>query len=92
MPGTFVVAGDMYLKQGDRDTARTLYTNSTKAPGYEAWSYKDLPVERLADLAGFEKAFKSDSGRVLGKDPKKSMAGQSSFYCVICHSSASAPH
>lgn len=92
LPGTFVVAGDMYLKQGDMSTAIRLYQNSLKAPAYESWSYGNLPVDRLGNLAGFRQRFLDDSGRILGEDPSMSMAGQSDFYCVMCHAVASAPH
>ena len=92
LPGTFVVAGDMYLKKGDISTAIRLYQNSLKAPAYESWSYKNLPVDRLGNLAQFRERFVDDSGRILGEDPNVSMAGQSSFYCVMCHAQASAPH
>ena len=85
LPGTYIVAGDMYLKKGDYKTAFTLYNNTPETPNFENWDYQDLAYDRMTNLEAYEKQFLLDSGKILGSNQNMAMAGQSEFYCKMCH-------
>ena len=85
LPGTYIVAGDMHLKKGDFSTAYALYSNSPRTPNFENWSYQHLAYDRMRNMQTYHEEFLKDSGKIMGANQKMAMAGQSEFYCKMCH-------
>ncbi|HWU75479.1 MAG TPA: hypothetical protein VN043_03160 [Rhodanobacter sp.] len=81
--GFFLNMGDMLVKSGNWQTARTIYAAAKSTPGYASWPFRHELEQRIADapanVARFNAAVPPGS-----KPPARMMLG-SSFACMACH-------
>lgn len=79
--GFFLNMGDMIVKQGDPATARRVYADAKLSKTYQAWPFKHLLDDRIAqadeNVALFRKAQPSEKTRTL--------MVSSTFACTGCH-------
>lgn len=79
--GFFLNMGDMLVKQGDPATARRIYANAKLSKTYEAWAFKAVLNDRIAqaeeNVALFRKPQPSEKTRT--------MMISSTFACTGCH-------
>ena len=79
--GFFLNMGDMLVKQGDVETARRVYANAKLSKSYEAWPFKAVLEQRIAqaeeNVALFREPHPSEKTRT--------MMVSSTFACTGCH-------
>lgn len=84
LEATFLATGDMMVKMGQFDHARTWYENAQASPTYPNWRYSKTVEERLAsDFKTLQAKFVADSGKLDVSDPALSF--QSQMGCASCH-------
>lgn len=79
--GFFLNMGDMLVKAGSPDTARTIYANARLSATYDEWPYRELLEERIRDADANVLAFRYPSA---GAKTQTIMV-TSTFACVACH-------
>jgi uncharacterized membrane protein len=81
LEGFFLNMGDMIVKQGDPATARRVYANAKLSKTYQAWPFKHVLEDRIAQAAENVALFRS------GQPGEKSrtMMFSSTFACTGCH-------
>lgn len=77
--GFFLNMGDMLTKNGDVETAMTIYENARLSKGYESWKYKPVLEARIIRAGERAKLYRRDS-----KNPPEIMFN-SAYACVGCH-------
>jgi hypothetical protein len=78
--GSFLVIGDVLVKQGEVAAGRVMYENATRVPGYDAWPHRDAIESRLAENLE-ERAAAYDQA-----DPSAWPAhGKPPLGCTLCH-------
>ena len=87
LPGTYIVIGDIYLKQGDYIRAAESYSNANLVTSFAQWPFRRLVDDRIGNLAEHEQRFILDSGQFVSNSPL-AMIGQSPVYCAMCHGNA----
>ena len=72
--------GDMLLKAGDLESAKTIYKNIRYVSTFRDWKYKYIVKDRLKNLSKHYEALQSPDPN---DDP--TLAFESKYRCVICH-------
>jgi hypothetical protein len=83
--GFFLNMGDMLVKSGDWQTARTIYANARNSPTYAQWKFRDVLEARIPDAQMNVALFngpRNDAGKA---GPRMMIA--SPFACMACHQS-----
>jgi hypothetical protein len=84
LEATFLATGDMMVKMGQFDHARTWYENAQASPTYPNWRYSEVVEQRLSsDFKSLQAEFVADSGKLDVSDPALSF--QSQMGCASCH-------
>lgn len=81
--GFFLNMGDMLVKSGDWQTARTIYAAAKLSPGYANWPYRQVLEQRIADAQSNVARFNEASQP--GSNPPVRMMLTSTFSCMACH-------
>jgi hypothetical protein len=81
--GFFLNMGDMLVKSGDWQTARTIYAAARRSPGYASWPYRDVLEQRVVDAQANVARFNHPSHP--GSQPPVRMMFNSAFSCMACH-------
>jgi hypothetical protein len=81
--GFFLNMGDMLVKSGDWQTARTIYANARLSTTYNQWPYRQELEDRIRDSQQNVAAFSAPQSAQANKD-KTIMVG-SKFSCMACH-------
>jgi hypothetical protein len=78
--GFFLNMGDMLVKAGHWQTARTAYANAKLLPEYGTWKFAPVLEDRIRNA-------QSNVARFSGHDPDPGtgMMGDSAFSCMGCH-------
>jgi hypothetical protein len=71
--------GDMIVKQGDPATARRVYANAKLSKTYQAWPFKPILDDRIAQ-ADEKSRFSARSSLA-----RSTMMISSTFACMGCH-------
>jgi hypothetical protein len=79
--GFFLNMGDMLVKAGAPDTARTIYANARLSKTYDEWPYREILEERIRNADANVLAFRYPSA---GAKTERVMV-TSTFACVACH-------
>lgn len=81
--GFFLNMGDMLVKSGNWQTARTIYAAAKRSPGYASWPYRQVLEQRIANAqANVERFNEADQP---GRNPPVRMMFNSKFSCMACH-------
>jgi uncharacterized membrane protein len=91
--GFFLNMGDMIVKQGDPATARRVYANAKLSKTYQAWPFKNILEDRMAqadeNVARFRNVLDDRTAQVTRKEQAvertRTMMISSTFACVACH-------
>jgi hypothetical protein len=91
--GFFLNMGDMIVKQGDPVTARRVYANAKLSKTFEAWPFKQVLEDRIAQADENVVLFRRVlDDRTAQADPKgqlvektRTMMISSTFACMACH-------
>ena len=81
--GFFLNMGDMLVKSGDWQTARTMYSAAKSAPGYASWPFQRELEQRIADAPANVARFNAVTPP--GSTPPARMMLNSTFACMACH-------
>jgi hypothetical protein len=79
--GFFLNMGDMLVKAGSPDMARTIYANARLSTTYDAWPYREILEERIRNADANVLTFRYPSA---GAKTETIMV-TSTFACVACH-------
>jgi hypothetical protein len=79
--GFFLNMGDMIVKQGDPATARLVYSNAKLSKTYQAWAFKAVLEDRIAQAEENVALFRKPQA---GEKVRTIMI-QSTFACTGCH-------
>lgn len=78
--GSYLVIGDVLVKQGEVEAARVMYENATQVPGYDSWPHRDAIESRLAEDLEARAALYDEP------DPAAWPAhGKPPLGCTLCH-------
>ncbi len=84
--------GDMIVKQGDPATARRVYANAKLSKTYEAWPFKRILKDRIAQADENVALFRdvlddrvARPGKGQPVDKTRTMMISSPFACTGCH-------
>lgn len=83
LEGSFVLLGDVLVKQGETDAARVAYHNATLIEGYSSWPYRGLIEERAAADLEARAALYRDADPE--NDPPMLGSRRFSHNCSTCH-------
>lgn len=78
--GLWLFVGDLYVKAGLTDLARSLYANARTFPSYATWGFQELLEQRIADADSAAARFADDDP---SNDPQ--LIADSSVQCAVCH-------
>jgi len=80
LEGFFVYMGDALVKRGDAATARVIYGNARKSPGYAGWPFQALLDDRLASADAW-------AARWTDADPSNDpvLINAAPVACAVCH-------
>ena len=78
--GFFLAFGDLLVKTGDPDLAKTVYLQARVSPTYDSWPFKTLLEERARTADQRAKQFASGDSR----NPPE-MTSTSAHTCAVCH-------
>src|SRR5256885_1137074 len=81
--GFFLNMGDMLVKSGDWQTARTIYAAARLSDTYSQWKYRDILEQRIADAEANVALF-NGSDAALDKSRQRIMIA-TPFACMGCH-------
>jgi hypothetical protein len=76
--------GDMLVKAGKLEEARTIYSAARLSPSFAEWAYRDVLEERINDMNGNKKAFARRPDLLLDTDDRQIFIN-SVFSCTACH-------
>jgi uncharacterized membrane protein len=79
--GFFLNMGDMVVKQGDPATAAPVYANAKLSKTYDAWPFKQVLEDRIAQAGENVALFRRDRAG----EKTRVMMGASTFACTGCH-------
>lgn len=79
--GYFLAFGDLLVKTGQPELAKTIYLQARVSPAYEAWPFKALLEERVATAESRATQFAARDGA----SPPPEMISTSSRTCAVCH-------
>jgi hypothetical protein len=79
--GFFLNMGDMLVKAGSPETARTIYANARLSRTYDTWPYREVLEERIRNADANVLTFRYPTA---GAKTETVMV-TSSFACVACH-------
>lgn len=79
--GYFLAFGDLLVKTGEPELAKTVYLQARVSPAYEAWPFKSLLEERVATAEDRAARFAS---RDAASEPPE-MISTSARTCAVCH-------
>lgn len=82
--GFFLNMGDMLVKAGDWQKARTIYAAAKQSSGYASWPYRDVLEQRIADARANIARF-NEVSRPGVNPPSVRMMFNSTFACMACH-------
>lgn len=80
MEGISLIAGDIFVKQGDVESGRRMYENAKKTPTYDRWPFGAELDRRLADAEARAALYMDDDPK---NDPPTWM--EEKTLCVGCH-------
>jgi hypothetical protein len=90
--GFFLNMGDMIVKQGDPATARRVYADAKLSKTYQAWPFKHILDDRIAqaddNVARFRNVLDDRTAQVGRGDQRekaRTMMISSTFACMACH-------
>jgi uncharacterized membrane protein len=79
--GFFLNMGDMIVKQGDPATARRVYADARLSKTYQAWPFKQVLDDRIAQADENVPRFRNGTGG----EKTRTMMVSSAFACTGCH-------
>lgn len=79
--GFFLNMGDMLVKQGNWQTAVSIYSNAKLSKTYTTWPYRKLLEDRIANAKTNVAVFQKQDGT----SPAKRIMINSGYGCVMCH-------
>lgn len=88
--GFFLNMGDMLVKSGDWQKARSIYAAAKRSPGYASWPYRDVLEQRIVDAEANVARF-NQVIRPGANPPSVRMMLNSTFACMACHQQSAAP-
>jgi hypothetical protein len=83
--GFFLNMGDMLVKSGDWQTARTIYANARLSPTYAQWKYAPVLEARIEQAQANVSAFAKPPSQDRSGAPGSRMMFNSTYACMACH-------